>query len=309
MANNEDENTAPVTRLTTDDHPGVPQLVVVGGPDIGTAYRLAAAETVIGRDEGADFRLPHPSVSRRHARLAVDEDGVWIEDLGSRNGTFVGLQRVTARTPIREGDHVGLGIYTFLKLTRFPSFGEIIGRAIADEDAGAGATKIGSRDHLLRLLRAEYAYARRHHTPLSLLLVQADALSEVRDTGAEALVEDAMGHLGAAIDGAIRTEDCLTRISADVLMILAREGGDEAERLAQRVRTRVDTLASRPGSALVGHTVTIVVLPVQPIPSSAMRQCRGAMTPNEIITIAQSVAGPFLRASANRILRLQTLTI
>ncbi len=45
---------------------------------------------LIGRAAGNDLVLRQPSVSARHVRVIFGPDGMWIEDLGSRNGTFVG---------------------------------------------------------------------------------------------------------------------------------------------------------------------------------------------------------------------------
>src|SRR4029078_10212220 len=68
------------------------------------------ARLVIGRGDDCDLRLPHESVSRRHAVLSGD--GAWrIEDLGSSNGTFVGgvpLHKGASR-PIEPGQIVMLG--------------------------------------------------------------------------------------------------------------------------------------------------------------------------------------------------------
>ena len=46
-------------------------------------------ETIIGRSSTADLPLSDPFLSRQHARLLLTDDGLSIEDLGSRNGTFV----------------------------------------------------------------------------------------------------------------------------------------------------------------------------------------------------------------------------
>jgi DNA-binding winged helix-turn-helix (wHTH) protein len=51
---------------------------------------LVEGENVLGRDEGVTVRIDAPGVSRRHARIRVDATGATIEDLGSKNGTFVG---------------------------------------------------------------------------------------------------------------------------------------------------------------------------------------------------------------------------
>ena len=50
---------------------------------------LANGENIVGRDEAANVRLDDPMVSRRHARILVSGSGALIEDLGSKNGTFI----------------------------------------------------------------------------------------------------------------------------------------------------------------------------------------------------------------------------
>ncbi len=58
----------------------------------------------IGRHSHCDIFLDHNGVSREHARLTVEEGSFFIEDLKSRNGTFLNGQPVTAKTPINNGD-------------------------------------------------------------------------------------------------------------------------------------------------------------------------------------------------------------
>jgi DNA-binding winged helix-turn-helix (wHTH) protein len=67
---------------------------------------LEEGETIIGREAGLGMVLPHPSVSRRHARLVIHGTDATIEDLNSRNGTFVGGIRIRGRTPLHPGDSV-----------------------------------------------------------------------------------------------------------------------------------------------------------------------------------------------------------
>ena len=64
--------------------------------------------TAIGRVEG-DILLPDPKVSSRHARMVCHSDGWHIEDLGSRNGTFVNGQRITGATRLKAGDTILIG--------------------------------------------------------------------------------------------------------------------------------------------------------------------------------------------------------
>ncbi|HVR44771.1 MAG TPA: FHA domain-containing protein [Thermoanaerobaculia bacterium] len=70
------------------------------------SFPLRLGENVIGRDDAADVLLDAPGISRRHARVVVDSSGASLEDLGSKNGTFLGTRKVVALTPLREGDPI-----------------------------------------------------------------------------------------------------------------------------------------------------------------------------------------------------------
>jgi DNA-binding winged helix-turn-helix (wHTH) protein len=70
---------------------------------------LTEGENLVGR-EGQDMvRLEAPSVSRRHARITISEADAMLEDLGSKNGTYVRGARVTTPVPLRDGDPIRFG--------------------------------------------------------------------------------------------------------------------------------------------------------------------------------------------------------
>ena len=64
---------------------------------------------LIGRAPNADVRLAEPQVSRLHARIEARNDGVFVEDLGSRNGTACNGEPVMAPTRIEPGDELLIG--------------------------------------------------------------------------------------------------------------------------------------------------------------------------------------------------------
>jgi DNA-binding winged helix-turn-helix (wHTH) protein len=72
-------------------------------------YALVEGGNVIGRDPDAQVYIDHPSVSRRHALITIGRSGAAIEDLGSRNGTFVEGRRIEQRTNLRERTAIGAG--------------------------------------------------------------------------------------------------------------------------------------------------------------------------------------------------------
>ena len=80
-----------------------------GAPE-GEPVAIDRAGVVIGRDPGADLRLPHPDVSERHVYLQVVAGGVRYLDLGSGSGTFLGGRclrsgRLARRQAVRVGPY------------------------------------------------------------------------------------------------------------------------------------------------------------------------------------------------------------
>ena len=67
----------------------------------------------IGRDPQCDMPLAFPMISWRHARLTRAPEGIFVEDLGSRNGTYVDGIRITSRVFLRPGQEIGLGSFRF----------------------------------------------------------------------------------------------------------------------------------------------------------------------------------------------------
>jgi len=70
---------------------------------------LGEGENVIGRELAAGVWVGHASVSREHARLVVSGDKAGIEDLGSKNGTWLGSRRVEGHVPLADGDEIRVG--------------------------------------------------------------------------------------------------------------------------------------------------------------------------------------------------------
>jgi DNA-binding winged helix-turn-helix (wHTH) protein len=75
----------------------------------GQDVPLAEGVNILGRDLGSAVRIDLPEISRRHASIVVGVAQATIEDLGSRNGTFVGDEPVTAPRQLRDGAAIRLG--------------------------------------------------------------------------------------------------------------------------------------------------------------------------------------------------------
>ena len=75
----------------------------------GRRLPLAVGEHVIGRDPDVEIRIDQSTVSRRHARLVVTAEGAVLEAFVSKNGTFLGSERVSAPIQLADGDAIRVG--------------------------------------------------------------------------------------------------------------------------------------------------------------------------------------------------------
>ncbi len=107
-----------------------PEMVAIAGPLAGRRVRLRTG--VLGRRADAEIRLEEPSVSRVHARFVVEDGRVRVEDLGSKNGTWLGGSRIAGLREIAPGGELRAG-RTVLALGIAPT-----GRPEPDADASAG---------------------------------------------------------------------------------------------------------------------------------------------------------------------------
>ena len=93
---------------------------------------LRPGENILGRDDDG-IRIDSVTVSRRHARISISGGEAVLEDLGSKNGTYVGGEAVLVPVRLNDGDEIRTGSVVF----RF--------RMAAPK--GATATWIGSDSH------------------------------------------------------------------------------------------------------------------------------------------------------------------
>ncbi len=88
---------------------GAMRLIEVHGPEEGRSWPIGMGPLTIGRGSDSTVLLPHASVSRHHAQLVYQATGLYIQDVGSSNGTSVNGEPLTAPRRLQGGDHIQVG--------------------------------------------------------------------------------------------------------------------------------------------------------------------------------------------------------
>ena len=94
-----------------------PVLIANEGPLNGQQWVLKG-QILIGRDAACDIVIPDRQVSRQHARISNTGKGIILEDLGSKNGTFVNNKPIFEEVKLAEADEIQIALtQTFLFLS------------------------------------------------------------------------------------------------------------------------------------------------------------------------------------------------
>lgn len=91
-------------------------LRVIQGPSTGKEFKLPVDRFVIGRGDGCHLKPKSDMVSRQHCALAVRDAKLFLEDFGSKNGTYVNNERVEGTIELKMGDEIRVGPLDFLVL-------------------------------------------------------------------------------------------------------------------------------------------------------------------------------------------------
>ncbi len=89
--------------------------VVKRGSTVGQRFPLRKGEITLGRDPQSDIFLDDITVSRKHAKVTIEQSTVSVTDVGSLNGTYVNGARVEAQN-LKNGDELQIGKFKLIFL-------------------------------------------------------------------------------------------------------------------------------------------------------------------------------------------------
>jgi pSer/pThr/pTyr-binding forkhead associated (FHA) protein len=79
----------------------------------GHRVTLNLGLAVFGRARGSTVRIPSERISRRHCRIWLERRKIWVQDLGSQNGTYVNDEVVIGKVQLSHGDELKVGHVRF----------------------------------------------------------------------------------------------------------------------------------------------------------------------------------------------------
>ena len=215
-------------------------LVVLAGTSVGEMYKVEADKTVIGRGQKAQIRLLDDGISREHAQVVIEGTHIFLQDLGSTNGTFCNGLKVD-RKELVDGDKILVGSTTILKFTYHDYLDEVFQRQMYESALRDGLTKVFNKKYFTDRLESEFTFSIRHVAPLALVLFDIDHFKKVNDTHGHQAGDHVLSEMSTLLTAALRAEDVFARYGGEEFAVICR-GSDlgQAQVVAERMRKAVE---------------------------------------------------------------------
>jgi diguanylate cyclase (GGDEF)-like protein len=295
-----DEDSDPITdvvrlaELQTAASPARDRAVLIrmDGAHAGQLCSLGGEPCRMGRHASNDLSIADGGVSRFHARIVHDGAHHTIEDLGSRNGTYVRGQRVM-RATLSDGDWIQVGPRVTLRYSMTDSRQETLLRQLYESSTRDALTGAYNRQHFDERMRTEIAYAMRHGTNVSLVMFDIDHFKRINDTNGHLAGDQVLRHIARLAARQLRAEDVFARYGGEEFAVILR-GIDVlgALRVAERLRATIEVLP-------VGWEKSIVRLTISG-GCAALSQCERPL-PEALVALADTRLYAAKRTGRNRI--------
>lgn len=214
-------------------------LIQIYGKEMGKKFALDKLQVTIGRGPDNDIVCDMDNVSRSHAKIFTSNTGVFVEDLGSTNGTFVNDGEIK-REKLRNGDLIKIGgtIFKFLTGGNVEALyhEEIYRMTIID-----GLTMINNKRFFMEFLEREMARCSRYDSPLTLIMFDLDHFKRVNDEFGHLAGDYVLKRLSSVVSQRIRKEECFARYGGEEFAIVLPDTPlNRGKILAEKIRALVE---------------------------------------------------------------------
>ena len=267
-------------------------LLRMDGVGAGQVLSISQTPFTMGRHATNQLPIDDDSISRFHARFVCEDGKYFVEDLGSRNGSFLQGKRIT-RAEIKDDDWVQLGARVAFRFTLTDSRQEGLLRKLYESSTRDALTGAYNRRHFEDRLRAEIAFAVRHATDCALILLDLDHFKRVNDTYGHPAGDEILRHLGGIATRALRTEDVFARFGGEEFAVILRGASTRgAGRLAERLREAL----CQQHAVHEGQEIAVTLSA-----GCAALSCCATPAPDEVIAIADRRLYAAKQAGRNRV--------
>ena len=254
-------------------------VVVIHGEGLGKRADVSGARVVIGRSHEADLTIPHPSVSRLHCVLWLDQDRYRIKDLGSTNRTRVN-DRVIEDADLADGDHITIG-ESILKFISHASVEARYHEEVHQLASHDSLTDFSNRRHFFELLEKEVARADRKARALSLAILDIDHFKRINDQHGHLGGDVVLRRIAELMRAGLGNEELVGRIGGEEFAILFPDlSDDEVQRRCEALRMAVAETRISLGEMQVHMTISIGIArlgPANPDRPALMRAADAAL--------------------------------
>jgi len=213
---------------------------------------------VIGRSREAEIQITDAGLSRRHAQILRRPDGFYLEDLGSTNGTFYNGERLNESHKLEDGSRIQIGENTVLRFALQDKLEQEAARQMYEMTVRDPLTRLHNRRYLDERIKSEFAYAIRHDSALTVLIVDVDHFKNVNDTMGHPAGDAVLRALGAGLQRMVRAEDILARFGGEEFVVVARSIDENGSTIfAERIRRNVESMVIPWGEVRLKITVSI----------------------------------------------------
>lgn len=237
-----------------------PCLTVLTGTSTGHVYKLAQGTHLIGRKENSELRITDDGISRSHAKVRLEGNLVVVEDMGSRNGTYVNGRLIKDPTPLHDGDKIQVGRTTVLRYALHDELDESFHDNLLSSALRDPLTKLFNKRYLMDRLDSELKFAHRHETAVSILMLDLDHFKRINDSYGHLAGDAVLSHLAGVLVKAVRNEDVVARFGGEEIVIILRSISLElALTLGERLRKTVERQVVHHNDRAIEATVSIGV--------------------------------------------------
>lgn len=222
-------------------------VILIAHPEnrrLGTRFRLSPGGRMdLGRSLSVEIPLPEVlSISRQHARLEYCGRRVTVRDLGSTNGTYVNGELIEGPAVLHSGDRFQVaGVHFKFLHERDPEHAYY--ETIYDLVTRDGLTEIYNKRKFEEEIQREFARARRHERPLSLIMFDIDDFKQINDGYGHLCGDFILKQVTNLARELLRPEQVFARVGGDEFVILTPETDVEgAEVLAHKLCERISSL-------------------------------------------------------------------